>query len=925
MSGDSAAEKTQVMKKSLLTIKFHRPGIPQKRIQRDHLIWRMNDALANRHLLTLVSAPAGFGKTTCVNVWADQLDLPVIWLSLDPADDDPGQFIAYFIAGLQQVDSRIGKEIEYLLDKEQLPAADAIASVLIRDLFDSGGRIVFVLDDFQVIQDALILKVLEKIILSQLHQLHLVLITREDPLLPLARLRANNLLTEVRSADLRFSTDEISQFYTEVMGLSLAKTDQVILEDRTEGWIAGLQLAGLSLRGQSDPSGFIAGIRGNQRHILSYLTEEVLDRQTEEVREFLLKTSILGKLNGDLCNAVTGRRDSSEMLERLLQANLFLVPLDNEQRWYRYHHLFADLLRTMLKRNFPEAIALLHQRAGQWYAGEGLIAEAVEHALTAEDFHRAVELMEQHAMSIVMQGHVKTVERWFQSIPIEWHQKSPRASIALAGMYLLNGNYHLVEHYLKQSEQITRPDEQTQWPDLQEIDTLRPMWFAIKSNLLNVQGNASESIKIAEQALQEARPDDHYSQGAAYLGLGGAYRLLDNYPRLVDSYQKAIYHSRIAGKALPEMLSANALTQMAIRHGELQFAEEVASQVVERIRISGESLPPVAGSIYGALGMVFYEWNRLDRARDCYQQGLELSWLGGHNAGVVYARILLSRLNMAEGDLPAAAVEIQKAAERIPLGIPIWLNSEYLAQQVRVDLSNKNLGSVRAVLDGLKIDWGDSITPQLEPCYLSYLRWMLFEALQEHRVDELPWGVQLAGRLIDAAQKGSRVSTLLPALLLRAQMHMILGERSAALEDAACAVDRAAPGGFIRTFLDEGPQIIPLLRSSIARIQSRDYGKHLLDCFSSTGVDAGSTPAAQPFPLNPSGVIANQTSLLEPLSERELEVLRLIAQGLKYEEIAEKLVISVNTVRFYIKSIYSKLQVNSRSQAVAAAQQIGLL
>lgn len=542
-----------------------------------------------------------------------------------------------------------------------------------------------------------------------------------------------------------------------------------------------------------------------------------------------------------------------------------------------------------------------------------MIAEAIDHALAAEDFQQAVALMEQHAMSIVMQGYVKTVERWFQSIPTEWHHKSPRASIALAGTYLLSGNYHLVDQYLKQAEQITQADVST----LQNIDTLRSEWFAIKSTLLNVQGNAPEGIVMAQKALREVRPDDHYIQGIAYLGLGGGYRILDNYPGLVDAYQKAIYHSRIAEKPLPEMLSANALALLAIQHGELYFAERVATEVIDRVRASGESLPPVAGSIYGALGMVCYEWNRLDQARSYYEQALQLSQLGGHNAGAVFAHILRSRLSMAEGDLAAAVVEIQKAAERIPLGIPAWLRPEYLAQQVRVDLYNRNLGSVRAILHNLAIDWHGDIVPQSELCYLAYLRWMLFEALEEHRGDELTRGVRLVNQLIAAAQEGGRVSTLLPALLLRARMLARLGERSPALDDVACAVDRAKSGGYIRTFLDEGQEMIPLLQNSLPRMQSRDYGEHLLECFLSGDRAAEDETAAH--------IPENQPALPEPLSEREMEVLRLIAQGLKYDQIAGTLVISVNTVRFYIKAIYSKLQVNSRAQAVAVARQIGLL
>ncbi len=913
------------MKSDLLTTKLHRPGVPHKRIRREHLIRRMDGGLDKGHLLTLVSAPAGFGKTTCVAMWADRLDEPVVWLSLDPADDDPGRFFSYFVAGLQQVDTRFGKEIEEALNREQAPSADAIASALIRDCASWACRVVFVLDDFQVIQEAHILQVFERFLARPPRELHLVLVTREDPLLPLARLRANDLLTEVRSADLRCSADEIGQFFEEIEDLPLTEAERSDLEDRTEGWIAGLQLVGLSLRGQEGTSRLIASIRGNQRHILGYLTEEVLDRQTEEVRSFLLETSILERLNGDLCDAVTARNDSRDMLEQLLHANLFLVPLDDERRWYRYHHMFRDVLRTMLQQGSRGSSRPLHERASRWYAGEGMIPEAIEHALAGEDFEQAVELIERHAMSVVMQGHVKTVERWFQSIPAEWLHKTPSASIALAGTYLLSGSYRQVEHYLQQSEQITRPEAWDDGRGLQDMGRMRSEWFAIKSTLMNVRGDAAESIAMAQQALREAQPDDHYIQGIAYLGLGGAYRLLDDYPELIAAYQKAIYHSRIAGKPLPEMLSANALALMAIQHGELHFAEEVASEVIDRISISGGALPPVAGSIFGALGMVFYEWNRLDRARTCYQQALELAQMGGHNAGVVFAHILRSRLCTAEGDLPAAAVEIQKAAERIPLGIPAWLQPEYAAQQVRVDLLQRSLGSAKAILDNLGIDWGGTHVRQAEPCYLAHLRWILFQARQERRVEELRSGVRLACKVVDALQSGGRVSLLLPALLLRAQMQALAGERPAALEDVACAVDRARAGGHVRTFLDEGPEVIPLIQESLPRSQDREYGEHLLACFSS-GVGGLGPEAGAPL-LHSGGTesISTQFALLEPLSEREMDVLRLIAQGLKYEEIAQTLVISVNTVRFHIKGIYSKLQVNSRAHAVAVARRIGLL
>lgn len=918
------------MKPSLLATKFYRPAPSAKQVERQHLIRRMNEGLEIGHLLTLVSAPAGFGKTACVNAWISQLDRPSVWLSLDAADDDPGRFFTYFTAGLKQVDDRLGKEVETALFTGQLPPPQTIASVILHAVLGSDRAFVFVLDDFQVLQDSVILGVLGQVIANQPRQIHFVFATREDPLLPLSRLRANNLLTEVRSSDLRFSRDEIDQFFRDVMNLPLTPGDITSLETSTEGWIAGLQLAGLSIQGRKDPSVYISRISGSHRHIVSYLTEEVLNRQSEEVQEFLLQTSILETLNGDLCDAVcsfataSGHPGGSAMLERLLHENLFLIPLDDEQRWYRYHHLFADLLRTQLNRAPVETIRGLHQRASRWYAQAGMEAEAIEHAIAAGDFRQAVDLMERHAMSIVMLGHVKTVERWFTSIPEEWHRQSPRASLALAGMYLLRGNYPLVERYLGQSEAILASSALEGEADALDRASLRSEWLAIKSNLLNVQGSAAESLEMAQKALQTARLEDYYIQGIAYLGMGGAYRLMDDYPGLVSAYQKAIHNSRVAEKPLPEMLSTTALALMAIQHGELRFAEDTALQVIRRVETSGEGLPPVAGSIYGALGAISYEWNRLDQARELYQKALALSQLGGHNAGIVYARILRSRLDLAAGDLAAAAEEIRQAADQIPLGIPAWLKPEYLLQQVRVDLLRGNIAAFRALLDGLEIDRQADIPAQSEIVLLAFLHFAVYEARENNRQDDLPRAVQTASRLVDSARRGGRMRILLPALLLRAQMRAALGDRPAGVEDVSLAIELAEPEGYIRTFLDAGGEITGLLRESLQRSQPGEYAARLLQALPSPTPGESPTPARPGVTSRLSPAEARQTAQ-EPLTERELEVLRLIAEGLKYDQIAEKLVISINTVRFYVKEIYSKLQVNSRTQAVAAAQQMGLL
>jgi LuxR family maltose regulon positive regulatory protein len=353
---------------SLLATKLYRPSIPPKRVQRPHLIQRLNEGLESGRQITLASAPAGFGKTTCISEWVNALDCPVTWLSLDAADDAPGCFLAYLGAALQKVDANLGRKIEGVLRSGQLPPSEIISTTLSNDIQELESRFLLVLDDFQVIQDRFILQVLEGLVANLPQPLHLVLLTREDPPLPLARLRANNQLTEIRAGDLRFANPEADRFLNEVMGLSLSQADIAVLEDKTEGWIVGLQLAGLSIRDRTDPSSFIAALSGSHRFILSYLTEQVLNQQTREIQSFLLQTSILNRLSGDLCNAVTGRTDGHSLLERLFNANLFLIPLDDEQRWYRYHHLFADLLRDLQNTRQKDETAELHQRASRWYA-----------------------------------------------------------------------------------------------------------------------------------------------------------------------------------------------------------------------------------------------------------------------------------------------------------------------------------------------------------------------------------------------------------------------------------------------------------------------------------------------------------------------------------------------------------------------------
>lgn len=544
------------MTTTLLTTKLYIPSPRPSLVPRPRLIERLDEGLRLGHKFTLVSAPAGFGKTTCISEWVNTLDCPVTWLSLDPADNDPGRFFAYFIAALQKIDENLGCEIEGVLRSGQLPPDEVISTILINDILKLEGRFLLVMDDFQVIQDDLILRVLEKLVANLFQTnlpqpLHLVLLSREDPSLPLARLRANNQLTEIRAGDLRFAERDAARFLNEVMGLSLSQADIAVLEERTEGWIVGLQLAAIALksaasgREQMDPSEFIATLSGSHRYILSYLTEQVLDRQPEEIRRFLLQTAILDRLNGDLCNAVrfgiaetpsnsegiavTGHTDSHAMLERLLNANLFLIPLDDEQRWYRYHHLFADLLRGLKNTLQGDKTAELHRRASHWYAqaGDGggtFVSEAIQHALAAADYAMAVDLLENHATGMIMQGYAKTVDGWVQMIPQEWRSSSSKTNLAFAWMHALRGTYAQAFLYIAQLQAAFQTGEEGD-------PAIKAEWLVLQSLMLNMQGKSTESMALVNQALEIVPQEDSRVRSLVYWGLAGVYHLMEDYTR----------------------------------------------------------------------------------------------------------------------------------------------------------------------------------------------------------------------------------------------------------------------------------------------------------------------------------------------------------------------------------------------------------
>ena len=904
------------MKSNLVATKLHQPAPSPRRIGRPHLVASLNQGLAAGRKLTLVSAPAGFGKTSLVSEWTAGLEQPLAWLSLDEDDDEAVRFFDYFVAALQRVNEAIAGEIQGVLRSGQLPPVEIISTVLINDILETPEKFLLVLDDFQVIQERAILQVLESMLNNQPPQLHLVLVTREDPLLPLARLRANDQMTEIRAGDLRFNSTEANRFLNEIMGVSLSQGEIEALQKRTEGWAVGLQLAGLSMQGKSDPGGFIARLGGGHRYILSYLTEEVLSTQPEDIQNFLLHTSILDKLNGELCDAVTGRTDSSVLLENLYRANLFLIPLDEQGRWYRYHHLFGDLLRNQLHRSQAESLSELHQRASRWYETADMPGEAIEQALAAEDYARAVTLLERHAMGLINQGYAKTVERWMQKIPVELHSQSPRANLAFAWMHLLRGSYSRIFPYLEKAQAAVSQDEAALNQVGEASQALQAEISSLQSNLLHVQGKVAESIEQASRALELAQPQDFYIRGLANLGLGGAYRQAGDYARSVQAYQNAIQSSRAAGNRVPEMLAVSGLTLMAIQHGQLRFAAEVCSQALQRLEQDEDNPPPIAGAVHGALGLVNYEWGRIDSARQHFDHALQLGALGGHNASVIYTRTAQARMFQAQGALQAAGESLQAAATLLEIGAPAWLRPEVAAQQVRLYLAQGNPLAAKTVLEahgisGQEVRLPEAVGYPRELLYIAKIRLSLYRAVGGDQRGELEPALVLANLLYAESAAGQRMGIALQVLLVRAQVCFILGDRQASLQDLDQALALAGPQAYQQIFLEEGPAMATLLRMNLVSSAHKDYIAKLLQAFPVKE----SAPAATP---------ANQ-ALIEPLTEREMEVLALMAEGLTYSEIAERLVVSLNTVRYHVKGVYGKLTVNNRTKAVETARRLELI
>jgi LuxR family maltose regulon positive regulatory protein len=893
----------------LLQTKLYIPPSQPNLISRPRLIKHLEDGL--NHKLTLISAPAGFGKTTLLSEWIHECRRPAAWISLNQGDNNPARFLKFFITALQKNVDDISEGIISALLTSQPEETDILLTGLLNEIAEMIQPFIIVLDDYHVITEPIIQEMLTFIVENQPPQMHLVISGRADPPWPLARLRVRGELMEIRTHDLRFTEDEAATFLNIVMGLKLSPQEISSLEDLTEGWIAGLQMAALSMRGRKDVSRFIRSFSGSHRFILDYLVEEVLDQQTSTIQEFLLKTSILDRLSGPLCDAVTCSEDSQSTLTHLEQANLFLISLDDERCWYRYHHLFADLLRVRLEQAQLERMPILHRRASMWFEQNNLIAEAVSHALEGNDYERVVNLLAGNALAMIYHGELRTLVSWLERLPEEALSPPLWLNIAHAWTLAYAGKFDTIESLLRKTEKaLVGFDEHREGFILSEVENQRIVGHIaiIRTYTAALRGDNSCAVDLAFEALKHLPADDLMVRGYIMTLLGAVLRSSGDLVGATEASSKAIAISQTAGD---HHLSAVVLCDLAALHytlGQLHKSAATckeAEQISDKYAAQSGRLLPVIGYAYTRLSAVLREWNDLEKATHFAGEGLELCKQWGQADFLVSSYIEVAKVLQANGDIDGAYEAILNG-KRIASTVSPWHGFHVEAQQVRLWLAHGNLENVSCWVQesGLRID--DRLSYQYLFRYIVLTRVLIAQGEFDQAAGLLP-------RLLEVAETARAMSYMIEILVLQAMSLQAQGKIDLALTPLERALALAEPEGFERTFIDEGIPMGVMLRQAVVQEIAVGYAEKLLSALDLETKDR----------LGPRS--ASHESMVEPLSERELEVLRLLKTHLSSTAIAEELTISVNTVRTHIKNIYSKLNVHNRQEAVQRAQEIELL
>jgi LuxR family maltose regulon positive regulatory protein len=890
----------------LLTTKLYIPPLRSDFVPRPHLYHCLNQG-SNRKL-TLVSASAGFGKSTLVSGWLAESGLQAAWLSLDQGDNDPVRFWTYLIAAIQTIHQELGVEARQILSAPGLRSTEPVAISLINDISKLSCDLILVLDDYHVIESGQVHAGLSYLLEHQPPNLHLVLITRIDPSLSLARLRAHSQLTEIRAEDLQFSTEEAAALFNEKMGLNLKPEHIQALNAHVESWVVGLQLAALSLKGRPSYDAFIEEFTGGHQFILDYLTEEVLDTLPHAQRGFLLRTSILERFCSQLCQAVTGDPSSQHMLDEIRKSNLFLIPLDTAGRWFRYHHLFAQVLYTLLERDHPGELGALHLKAGEWFEGEGYPGEAVNHALRSGDMLRSRQLVLKHWLPVLHRGEVATVLRWLDALPGEIEVDDPSVPLARCWALFISGQGSAIEPHLEKANQVfERLVDQGSLSGTQQ-NFVAAQLAMMRSVLARGRGEHARSVAYVEQAVRFMPSEMLEGIGTSWNMLAAARAGAGDYDGAIQAYGRGIALSYAEGNLVGAYGSTYGQAMYMLVQGWLNEADELCRLAIDRAVREGHADFPAAGSLYITMARIELERNRLDEVQAYLNTGLRVARPGGFSEALRIGRHLRAHLASSRGDLDAAA-DIFQDTERIVNA----MDDPYLIGELNWEWAKLCLkaGDLDAARDKLHVLEEMIAATQHANMLLGWM-WLFPRLLcAEDRCQE---ALTALDESIHRARAMKSNGELIRLLALQAVALDALGDRMPARSALREALALGAPGGYIWRWLDAGSGLAPLLRDlrndSSTPQASRPYLDSLLDACRATFVEI-----TQPQP----------ETLLEPLTPRELEIVRLICKGYSNPEIADKLVVTINTIKKHTSNIYGKLGVRSRTQAIARAHELNLL
>ena len=949
------------MSTPILATKLYIPSPRPNVVLRPRLIERLNQGLWQSRgfvrKLTLISAPAGFGKTSLVSEWLHQSEIPAVWLSLDEGDNDLTRFLAYLIAALQIVEADLGSGALSLLQSPQPPPTELILTSLINKVAATAQDFILVLDDYHVIQIRPIHDALTFLLDHLPSQMHLVIASRSDPRLPLARLRSRGELTELRAADLRFTSGEAATFLNQMMDLNLSGEDITALEIRTEGWIAGLQLAALALQGplarQGAPSAtqaqgradtasftsdFIAAFTGSHRFILDYLVEEVLRRQPEHVRSFLLQTSIIDRLSGSLCDAVrfgiaetssnakgnviTSQEEGKALLQALERGNLFVVPLDDERQWYRYHHLFADVLQAHLREEQPDLIPILHQRASEWYDRNDLPAEAVRHALAAEDFERVANLLEQDWRAIDRGFQSTRTLDWLKALPDKLIRARPVLSTEYAWALLGNGEFEAAETRLQNAERwldaaadaVTDMREPPEAPatemvvvDQEEFRFLSASIAAARAYLAQSLDDIDDTVVYARQALDLLPEEDHHRRVAPTMVLGFAYWASGDLEAAHHAFADGMANMRIAGNIHRTINSSFILADISVAQGHLHEAASIYKQSLQLATAQDDAVFPGMADLYLGLGELHCEQGDLEAARQYLQSSEDLGKQVALMGWPYRVCLAQARIKQAQGNLNSA-LDLLREAERLYYRSPAPDVRPVAALKTRIWIQQGRLAEAVGWVRDRSLSATDDLSYLREFEHITLAKVLIAQYKSDRDDGFIHEAMGLLERLLKAADEGKRMGSVIEILVQQALAHQTQGNISYALKPLERALTLAEPEGYIRMFVDEGPPMATLLQEAAKRNIAPNYVRQLQGIFEKV---EGKTPVTQ--------------LLIEPLSDRELEVLRLLKTELNGPKIAQELSVSLNTMRTHTKNIYNKLGVNSRRAAVRRADELDLL